>query len=338
MAVTLTVGSLFTGIGLLDLGLEWAGMRAVWQCELLRYQSAVLARHWPDVPRRRYVQGIAAAIHAGDLVRPDVIAGGFPCQDASSANPKGAGIGGSRTGLVARMLDVIKAARPRAVVAENVRGLARRGLDDVVSELVALGYDVDVTLISAAAVGAPHQRDRLGIVALRRDQLADPNGGPAQRSRGPGELLRATGEDGCEAREQRHGRAAGDGGACAVADTDGGGCEEQREPMQGRAHDGARRHEPMRRDGAGSAWAHGALEPRVGGGPHGCAARLDAARWPASRGAVPHPWEPGRLTDAGELHRRARLHGLGNAVVPHVGYVLGSRVLQRLGLPYRTTR
>ena len=50
------------------------------------------------------------------------------------------------------------------------------------------------------------------------------------------------------------------------------------------------------------------------------------------------PWEPGRLTDAGELHRRARLHGLGNAVVPHVGYVLGLRVLQRLGLPYRTTR
>lgn len=298
--MTLTVGSLFTGIGLLDLGLEWAGMRTVWQCELLRYQSAVLARHWPDVPRRRYVQGIASAIHAGDLVRPDVIAGGFPCQDASSANANGAGIGGSRTGLVARMLDVIEAARPRAVVAENVRGLARRGLDDVVSELVALGYDVDVTLISAAAVGAPHQRDRIGIVALRRDQLADANGG---------------------------------------------GCEEQREPMQGPAHDGARRHEPMRRDGAGRsavqpdrAGARGPTEPDLGGGPHGCAARLDAARWPASRGAVPHPWEPGRLTDAGELHRRARLHGLGNAVVPHVGYVLGSRVLQRLGLPYRTTR
>ena len=322
MAVTLTVGSLFTGIGLLDLGLEWAGMRTVWQCELLRYQSAVLARHWPDVPRRRYVQGIAAAIHAGDLVRPDVIAGGFPCQDASSANANGAGIGGSRTGLVARMLDVIEAARPRAVVAENVRGLARRGLDDVVSELVALGYDVDVTLISAAAVGAPHQRDRLGIVALRRDQLAY---------------------------------------------TDGGGLQEQREPMQARGHDGARRHEPMRRDGAGGAsmgdpdrerlegeqharaaggsavqpdraGARGPTEPDLGGGPHGCAARLDAARWPASRGAVPHPWEPGRLTDAGEIHRRARLHGLGNAVVPHVGYVLGSRVLQRLGLPYRTTR
>ena len=92
--MSLTFISLFAGIGGIDLGLERAGMQCVAQVEIDDYANRVLAKQWPGVRRFRDVRGVGAH----NLPRADVIAGGFPCQDISSAG-RGAGLSGERSGL-----------------------------------------------------------------------------------------------------------------------------------------------------------------------------------------------------------------------------------------------
>lgn len=165
------VGSLFTGIGGFDLGLERAGMSVAWQSEIDPYASAVLRKHWPDVPNLGDIRNIR------NPPTVDVLCGGFPCQDISVAG-KGAGIEGERSGLWREYARIIGEVRPRYVVVENVAALLGRGLGRVLGDLAALGYDAEWHCIPAADVGAPHRRDRLWIVAypypLRESQ---PQGG-----------------------------------------------------------------------------------------------------------------------------------------------------------------
>jgi DNA (cytosine-5)-methyltransferase 1 len=156
----LTVGSLFSGIGGLDLGLERAGMQIVWQCEIDAYARRVLARHWPDVTRFRDVREVGAH----HLTPVDLICGGFPCQDISEAGKK-AGITGARSSLWKEFCRIVCALRPRYVLVENVAALTRRGLGVVLGDLAACGYDAEWQCLPAAAVGAPHERARLFIVA-----------------------------------------------------------------------------------------------------------------------------------------------------------------------------
>lgn len=75
----LKIGSLFSGAGLCDLGLDWAGFRHQWFSEIDTHCRAVLSRHWPDVP----VYGDIATLHGADLPHIDILCGGFPCQDVS---------------------------------------------------------------------------------------------------------------------------------------------------------------------------------------------------------------------------------------------------------------
>jgi len=167
----LTVGSLFSGIGGLDLGLEWAGFETKWFCEIEEFPQRVLKHHWPEVPIYNDVREITA-----DTVIPvDVIAGGFPCQDISWAGI-GRGIDydlseqeGTRSGLWWEMWRVIRDLRPRYVIAENVPALTHRGLDIVLGSLAQIGYDAEWQTISAASVGAPHIRERVFIVAHAND-------------------------------------------------------------------------------------------------------------------------------------------------------------------------
>lgn len=156
----LTFGSLFAGIGGLDLGLERAGMRCAWQVELDDYANRVLAKHWPDVPRFRDVREVG--VH--NLPPVDLVCGGFPCQDISNAG-KRAGIDGERSGLWAEFARVVRELRPRYVLVENVAALLARGLGRVLGDLAASGFDAEWDCIPAAAVGAPHRRDRLFVVA-----------------------------------------------------------------------------------------------------------------------------------------------------------------------------
>jgi DNA (cytosine-5)-methyltransferase 1 len=156
----LTVGSLFSGVGGIDLGLERAGMRVLWQVEKEPFCRRVLAKHWPDVPCFEDVRDVSAH----NLPPVDLICGGFPCQDISNAG-KRAGIDGERSGLWSEYARIVRELRPRFVLVENVSALLARGLDRVLGDLAEIGYDAEWDCIPAAAVGAPQRRDRLFLVA-----------------------------------------------------------------------------------------------------------------------------------------------------------------------------
>jgi DNA (cytosine-5)-methyltransferase 1 len=173
--MTLNVLSLFSGIGglrQLELGLERAGMTVVGQVEKDPYCLRVLAKHWPEVPRHDDVR-TASDWWIGQPGRPrvDLVCGGFPCQDISNAGRR-AGIRGERSGLWSYMADTVRVLRPRYVVMENVSAILVRGLDVVTGDLAEIGYDVQWDCIPAAAVGAPHRRDRWWGIATdtHRDQ------------------------------------------------------------------------------------------------------------------------------------------------------------------------
>lgn len=165
----MTVGSLFSGIGGLELGLERAGMRTVWQVEKDEYCRRVLAKHWPDVARYEDVRDVGAH----NLEPVDVVCGGFPCQDISNAG-KRAGIDGERSGLWSEYARIIRELRPSYVLVENVAALLARGLERVLGDLAESGYDAEWDCIPAAAVGAPHRRDRLFVVAYARHGAGAP--------------------------------------------------------------------------------------------------------------------------------------------------------------------
>lgn len=158
--MTLTFGSLFSGIGGLDLGLERAGMVCRWQVEWDDYCCRVLAKHWPDVPK----YGDIREVTGHELERVDLICGGFPCQDISQAG-KRVGITGDRSGLWVEYVRLIRVVRPRYVLVENVAALLGRGLSVVLGDLAESGYDAEWQCLPAASFGAPHIRDRVYIVA-----------------------------------------------------------------------------------------------------------------------------------------------------------------------------
>jgi len=140
-------------------------MRTIWQVELDPYCRRVLERHFPDATRHEDVRTVGA--HNLDPV--DVICGGFPCQDLSYAGT-GAGLAGARSGLWTEYARIVGELRPRYVIVENVAALLDRGLGTVLADLAALGYDAEWDCIPASAVGAPHRRDRLWLVAYPHAQ------------------------------------------------------------------------------------------------------------------------------------------------------------------------
>ena len=158
--MSLTFGSLFSGIGGFELGFERAGMECRWQVEIDDYANRVLEKHWPNVHRERDIRTVGSH----NLGKVDVICGGFPCQDISYAG-LGAGLDGERSGLFFEAVRVVQELRPRIVVLENVAALLTRGLDRVLGTLAEIGFDAEWHCIPAAAVGAPHIRDRVFVLA-----------------------------------------------------------------------------------------------------------------------------------------------------------------------------
>ena len=161
----MTIGSLFSGIDGLALGLERAGLgHTAWHAEVDPNASSVLASHWPDVPNLDDVSQVDWA-----QVEPvDVLCGGFPCQPSSSSG-KRKGRADDRW-LWPEMARAIRELRPRVVVVENVPGLLSvddgAGFADVLADLATLGYDAAWGLLGAWQVGACHRRDRVFIVAV----------------------------------------------------------------------------------------------------------------------------------------------------------------------------
>lgn len=159
----MNVLSLFAGIGGLELGLERAGMTVVGQVEIDEFCRCVLAKHWPEVPRHDDVRTAVRWWLSRPRPRVDVVAGGFPCQPSSQAGRKLAQQ--DERWLWPDMAAVIRAVGPTWVVGENVSGLLTRGLADVHADLERLGYRVRTGSITACAMGAPHTRERLFVLA-----------------------------------------------------------------------------------------------------------------------------------------------------------------------------
>lgn len=160
--MALTFGSLFAGIGGFDLALQREGFEGRWSVEMNAFGKQLLQqRFYPITVYEDVTKTDWQAVHA-----VDVLCGGFPCQDISIASHTRSGVAdGARSGLWRNFRDAIEKIRPTWVIIENSDQLVSRGLDIVLSDLAALGYDAEWDRIPARAVGAPHLRWRLWIVA-----------------------------------------------------------------------------------------------------------------------------------------------------------------------------
>jgi len=157
---------LFAGAGGGILGDLLLGHNPIGACEIEQYpRDVLLARQrdgiLPNFPIWDDVATLDGNPWRGSV---DVLCGGFPCQDISAAG-KGAGITGERSGLWKEYARLIGEMRPRFVFAENSPLLRTRGLGVVLEDLAALGYNARWGIIGAGAVGAPHKRDRMWVLA-----------------------------------------------------------------------------------------------------------------------------------------------------------------------------
>ena len=146
----------------MDLGLERAGMKVLWQVENDPYCISVLRNNWPRVTRYHDV----TRTDWNEAERVDVLAGGFPCQDISNAHTNGRRLAlkGAKSGLWSSFRDAIDVLRPRWAIIENVAA-PERWLSSVRSDLAGRGYASVPVELSAGSLGAPHRRPRLFVVA-----------------------------------------------------------------------------------------------------------------------------------------------------------------------------
>jgi DNA (cytosine-5)-methyltransferase 1 len=164
--------ALFAGAGGGILGGKLLGWRTVCAVEWDAYAASVLCARQNDgvlapFPVWNDVQTFDGTQWRG---RIDVVSGGFPCQDISSAG-KGAGIDGARSGMWFHMARVIGEVRPQYAFVENSPMLTSRGLGRVLGDLAAMGYDARWGVLGAVHSGAPHRRDRIWIVATDANSL-----------------------------------------------------------------------------------------------------------------------------------------------------------------------
>lgn len=157
----LNVLDLFSGVGNFSLGLARAGgFRTIGFCEIDPTCHPVLQKHFPGVPIHQDI----TKLRGSDVQQPDVLCGGFPCQNLSVAG-RGEGLAGDQSGLWFEYLRLIEETDPTWVIIENVAALRSRGLEEVLGGLAALGYAARWDCIPASALGAAHQRDRVWVIA-----------------------------------------------------------------------------------------------------------------------------------------------------------------------------
>ncbi len=316
----LTVGSLFAGIGGLELGLEQAGgFKTVWSVEIDKFCNEIRRRHWPGVPQ---FGDIREFLSTGYAERPDLICGGSPCQDLSCAG-KRAGLAGKHSGLFQEMARVVCELQSRYVVWENVWGaLSSNGGADfraVLRSFSDLGYDAEWTLLRASDFGYPHQRARVFVVAYR------------QGDNGRGRVSEE--KAGTQADGERRGRLAG--GDSELADSPRA---LRQRPASGEQGQPALEGEGLADTGADklrqAANINRASSADISYSPPG---PNETERWAEILAAA--PWlapavEPGLcgvvdgLPVAVDDARVKRLRALGNAVVPACARWIGERILE----------
>lgn len=160
--MTIKIGSLFSGIGGFELGLERAipNSETIWQCEQDAFCQKILAKHWPNAIIYDDVRNINNQVES-----IDILCGGFPCQDISLAGNRKGINENTRSGLWWEMHRIIGILEPRIAIMENVPGITTLGGCDVIGSLANIGYDCEWTIISASQCGAPHIRKRWFCIA-----------------------------------------------------------------------------------------------------------------------------------------------------------------------------
>jgi DNA (cytosine-5)-methyltransferase 1 len=311
-------GSLFSGIGGMDLGLERAGMQCTWQVEIDDYCTKVLTKHWPDVPKYKDIRDVGKE----NLKPVDLICGGFPCQPFSVAG-KRKGTADDRH-LWPEMLRVISELKPAWVLGENVPGIIPIFLDQAISDLEAEGYSCEAYVLPASAFDAPHRRDRLFIVAHSRRGEQQECGNTKQSFPGREGKAGSTNQIG---RSGEHDRKE------VMADSENERVVGRKRVKRVNSSEGK----------CGGAW------PSGGRTDNGCeivgnssieqinernnqsqksGTQTSESRNPISEGGVIWQIEPnvGRVAH-GVPHRVDRLRGLGNAVVPQVAEFIGRQIM-----------
>jgi DNA (cytosine-5)-methyltransferase 1 len=142
------------------------GGLVTWVADNDPHKSKILERRFPGVPNLGDITLIDWLELESQGV--DIITAGFPCQDISNAG-KRVGIEGARSGIWANVAEAVRVLRPKLVFLENVSAIRSRGIDRVLGDLAACGYDAVWTCYRASAAGAPHHRDRWFLVAAPTD-------------------------------------------------------------------------------------------------------------------------------------------------------------------------
>ena len=331
---------LFSGIGGFSLGLEAVGMETIAFCEKEPFCQANLKKNWPDIPCHDDV----TTLDGSEYAEVNVICGGFPCQDISLAGT-GKGLAGERSGLWREYHRIIKETRPEWVIIENVSALRSRGLDEVLRSLSEIGYDAEWHCLPACAIGAPHRRDRIWIVAYSQGQRYT-CGEPENEASKEREI-----EGGREAQGLRQSepsdthRVRND---ASMANANATGClrqvqtqsEERRSDLvaSGRGEEMADTHYPrlqgrisailQERASERAAWSSSALADTESAISEGDGAEQD---WQQSRLTDPSWWllEPnvGRVAN-GVPFRVDRIKALRNAIVPQIAQVIGQAIME----------
>lgn len=302
------IGSLCSGIGGLELGLERAiGGRTIWQVEVSAFCRGILARHWPDATRYEDIHTVGP-----ELAPVDWVCAGFPCQPASTAGLR-RGVEDDRW-LWPEVARVVRVVRPRRVLLENVRGLLSldggRPWGACLADLDELGYHCVWGVFHASDVGSPHGRPRLFCLAY----MADTDTRRGEERPAVERDVSVPGESGVRREE--------------LADADG---VREWEPRGNLPEGWGRNHHRSESRGA-SYRGDPVPEPRMGGDAHGVPAWVDRVPWPAPRGAPQYSWEPPRLVSDKGVLRTARLKALGNAVLPAVACLATRTLLTLAGL------
>lgn len=160
-----------------SLGMHRAGFTTIAACEVEAWRRALYSENNPGVKVYDDVRTLTADRLLADLGRlPSIVVGSPPCQDISSANTKGKGVQGERSGLYFEAIRIIGECRPRWFALENSANLRTRGADAVIAALEAIGYACWPVVVRAGDVGANHERPRCWLIGCDLAQVADADG------------------------------------------------------------------------------------------------------------------------------------------------------------------
>lgn len=152
--------SLFSGIGGFELAARWVGIEMIASVEINPFCQKVLTKHFPNTPIYNDVTS-----YSPEIGKAQIVCGGSPCQDLSIAGEQKGIIKGKRSSLWFEQLRIYKESRATFLVWENVAGAFRNGFREVLRSLSESGYDAEWQVVSAAALGAPHLRERIFLIA-----------------------------------------------------------------------------------------------------------------------------------------------------------------------------